>query len=124
MRDGVVSFGLFFWALWQGMEVAAASNLLLLVMVLFENVHVGNNRSETKSALAFSPLRSPYLLAGVLGALSIHILAMNLPLLQQVLKTEPVSLQTWAVLAGLASTIFFAMEIHKISWRRRHPPSD
>ena len=29
-----VSFGLFFWALWQGMEVAAASNLLLLVMVL------------------------------------------------------------------------------------------
>ncbi len=119
-----VSFGLFFWALWQGMEVAAASNLLLLVMVLFENVHVGNNRSETKSALAFSPLRSPYLLAGVLGALSIHILAMNLPLLQQVLKTEPVSLQTWAVLAGLASTIFFAMEIHKISWRRRHPPSD
>lgn len=116
-----VSFGLFFWALWQGMAVASASNLLLLVMVLFENVHVGNNRSETKSALAFSPLRSPYLLAGVLGALSIHILAMNLPLLQQILRTEPVSLKTWAVLAALASTIFFAMEIHKISWRRRYP---
>ncbi|HBJ38544.1 MAG TPA: ATPase [Planctomycetaceae bacterium] len=116
-----VSFGMFFWALWQGMQAAAASNLLLLLMVLFENVHVGNNRSETKSALAFSPLRSPYLLAGVLGALSIHILAMNLPLLQQILRTEPVSLQTWAVLAGLASTIFIAMEIHKISWRRRYP---
>lgn len=116
-----VSFGLFLWALWQGMEVAAASNLLLLLMVLFENVHVGNNRSETKSALALSPLRSPYLLAGVLAALSIHILAMNLPLLREVLRTEPVSLQTWAVLLGLALTIFIAMEIHKITWRKRYP---
>lgn len=116
-----VSFSVFLWALWQGMSVIAASNLLLLLMVLFENVHVGNNRSETKSALAFSPLRSPYLLAGVLGALSIHILAMNLPILQQVLRTEPVSLQTWAMLVGLALTIFVAMEIHKISWRIRYP---
>jgi len=117
----LVSFGLFLWALWQGMEVAAASNLLLLLMVLFENVHVGNNRSETKSALALSPLRSPYLLAGVVGALSIHILAMNLPVLQQILRTEPVSWQSWAMLLALALTIFVVMEIHKITWRLRYP---
>jgi len=117
-----VGFSLFLWALWQGFEVAAASNLLLLLMVLFENIHVGNNRSETKSALAFSPLRSPYLLAGVLGALSIHIMAMYVPVFQLVLGTEPVSLKTWGMLFTLALSVFVAMEIHKITWARRYPP--
>lgn len=119
-----VSFGLFIWAIREGWELAAASNLLLLLMVLFENIHVGNNRSETKSALAFSPLRSPYLLAGVLGALSIHILAMNLPLLQGVLRTEPVDLKTAAAMFGLALTVFVAMELHKMSWAKRYPSTN
>jgi P-type Ca2+ transporter type 2C len=119
-----VSFTLFIWAIREGWELAAASNVLLLLMVLFENIHVGNNRSETKSALAFSPLRSPYLLAGVLGALSIHILAMNLPFLQRVLRTEPVDFKTGAAMFGLALTVFVAMELHKLSWAKRYPPNN
>ncbi len=118
-----VSFTLFVWLLRQEWEPAAASNLLLLLMVLFENIHVGNNRSETKSALAFSPLRSPYLLAGVVGALAIHILAMYLPLLRRVLGTEPVGWQTWLGLLVLALSVFIAMEIHKWVWAKRYPPS-
>ncbi|RPH79194.1 MAG: ATPase, partial [Planctomycetaceae bacterium] len=98
------------------------SNLLLLLLVLFENIQVGNNRSETRSAFAFSPLRSPYLLAGVSAALSIHLLGMNLPVLREVLKTEPVSLATWAALLPLALTVLVAMEIHKWTWAKRYPP--
>jgi magnesium-transporting ATPase (P-type) len=115
-----VSFAAFLWMLNEGWQPLAASNVLLLLMVLFENIHVGYNRSETKSGLAFSPLRSPYLLAGVLTALGVHILAMNLPLLQRVLRTEPVSLQTGAILLALACTVFVAMEIHKWSWAKRY----
>jgi P-type Ca2+ transporter type 2C len=115
-----VSFAVFLWTIRAGWEPLAASNVLLLLMVLFENIHVGNNRSETKSALAFSPLRSPYLLAGVLAALAIHVLAMNLPILQRVLRTEPVSLQTWATLLLLALSVFVAMELHKWSWAKRY----
>jgi len=48
-------------ALRMGWDVADARNLLLLAMVLFENFHVGNCRSETRSAFALSPLRSPVL---------------------------------------------------------------
>jgi P-type Ca2+ transporter type 2C len=119
-----VSFAAFLWMLYHGWEPLAASNVLLLLMVLFENIHVGNNRSETKSGLAFSPLRSPYLLAGVLTALGIHILAMNLPMLQRVLRTEPVSLQGWAILLALACTVFVAIEIHKWSWAKRYGPQN
>jgi lysylphosphatidylglycerol synthetase-like protein (DUF2156 family) len=103
------------------MSPASVSNLVLLMLVLFENVQVGNNRSETKSAFAFSPLRSPYLLVGVIAALIVHVLGMNLPILRDVLKTEPVSLATWATLIPLALTVLLAMEIHNWSWAKRYP---
>jgi hypothetical protein len=37
------------------------------------------------------------------------------------LKTEPVSLATWATLIPLALTVLLAMEIHKWSWAKRYP---
>ncbi len=62
-------------ALRCGFSVVEARNLLLLAMVLFENFHVGNCRSETRSAFALSPLRSPTLFFGTVGAFLIHIAA-------------------------------------------------
>ena len=88
-------------------------------MVFFENVHISNCRSETKSALALSPLRSPILLSGALTALMIHLGTMFLPLGQKVLQVEPVSLTTMACLWMLALSVFVAMEIHKWMWSIR-----
>ena len=94
----------------------AARNALLLLLVLFENIHLGNCRSETQSAFILSPLRSPILLGGTIVALLVHVLAMYLPALQTVLRTEPVSLSMWVTLLGLSLTIFIAMELHKLIW--------
>ena len=110
----------FWWMISAGWSHESARNALLLLLVLFENVHIGNCRSETQSALTLSPLRSPFLLGGAICAFLVHVAAMHIPLLQSVLGTEPVSLSTWAVMAGLALTIFVAMEIHKWTWRLRH----
>ena len=66
---GVLGFGVFRWMCVQGWEVTEARNVLLLMMVLFENFHIGNCRSETKSAFKLSPFRSPVLLAGAALAL-------------------------------------------------------
>jgi magnesium-transporting ATPase (P-type) len=102
-------------------EVASARNALLLLMVLFENIHIGNCRSETQSALRFSPLRSPILLAGVIGAFVIHLAAMYTPIGQTMLETEPVALKNWGILFLLALPIFPVMELHKWTWSIRHP---
>jgi len=102
-------------------KTEAARNILLLLMVLFENIHIGNCRSETKSALSLSPFRSPFLLGGAIAAFLLHVAAMHLPVLQRVLRTEPVDGPTWLLLIALALTIFVALEIHKWSWARRHP---
>ncbi|MBW3599990.1 MAG: HAD-IC family P-type ATPase, partial [Planctomycetes bacterium] len=116
---GGVGFGAFHGMLNAGMPEDSARSALLLLMVLFENVHIANCRSETKSAFLLSPLRSPILLAGTLTAFLIHVAAMHLPIGRAVLQTEPAAPQMWAVLVGLALTVFAAMELHKLSWAKR-----
>ena len=102
-----------------GWPEAAARNALLLLMVLFENVHIGNCRSETKSALRLSPFRSPILLCGALVALLLHFGTLFVPLGQTVLQVEPVSLTTFFCLWAIALSILVAMEIHKWTWAMR-----
>jgi len=110
-------------ALRLGWEVSDARNLLLLTMVLFENFHIGNCRSETRSAFALSPLRSPVLFFGTLGAFLIHVTAMYVPFLQDMLNTRPVDLWHWGVAIGVSVLIVPAVELHKWCWGRRAIPS-
>jgi Ca2+-transporting ATPase len=113
---GLVSYFLFIWLLPPDPtehQVSSARNSLLLLLVLFQNIHIGNCRSETKSAFVLSPLRSPILLIGTIAALAIHVLAMHLPIAQRVLETEPVNLQRWVLLLILALMILPASELHK-----------
>jgi magnesium-transporting ATPase (P-type) len=98
-----------------GASVDEARNVLLLLLVLFMNLHVGNCRSERRSFLALSPLRSPLLLFGTIAAQLLHVAAMYTPPMQSLLRVQPVSLRTWATLLALASTILVAVELHKFA---------
>jgi len=116
---GGVAFGAFYWMIHNGWSESTARNSLLLLMVLFENVHIGNCRSETTSAFRHSPLRSPVLLVGAASAFLLHLGTLFFPPAQKVLHTEPVPLWTWLVLIGLALSVLVVMELHKVSWRLR-----
>ncbi len=102
-----------------GFAIEEARNVLLLAMVLFENFHVGNCRSETKSAFALSPLRSPALFFGTLGAFLIHVTAMYVPFLQDLLITQPVDWWLWGIAIAVSVTIVPAVDLHKWWWSRR-----
>ena len=111
-------------ALRMGWTVSDARNLLLLTMVLFENFHIGNCRSETRSAFALSPLRSPVLFFGTLGAFLIHVAAMYVPFLQNTLSTSPVNALSWSVAIGVSMLIVPAIELHKWWWASRVTPAE
>jgi magnesium-transporting ATPase (P-type) len=116
----LVGFGAFWWMIaGAGWSEGQSRNGLLLLMVLFQNLHVGNSRSETRSAFRLSPLKSPILMGGVVLAFSLHMLSLRLPIAQRVLGVEPVDPATFAGLIGLAFTVVIAMEIHKWHWRAR-----
>jgi magnesium-transporting ATPase (P-type) len=116
---GVVGFGVFRWCLAAGWTVEAARNALLILMVLFENVHLFNSRSETRSAFVMSPLRNPVLIAGMIAAFSLHLAMTYLPAGNLLLGTQPIDLDLWLLLLGLSVPILFVMELHKLSWRLR-----
>ena len=125
---GVASFLIFH--LWLGnasataadhdtAALASARNATLLLMVLFENAHLANCRSETRSALALPLRRSPLLLAGSLAALAVHLLAMHWPPARALLDVAPVNGREWLLLMAVAVTILPAIELHKWWCRQR-----
>lgn len=110
---GITSFIVFQYLLSQGHSLDSARNGTLLLMVLFENIHVFNSRSETQSVFTHNPLRNHFLLFGTLAAQLIHIGAMYTPWISDVLYIQPVSLDYWFDMLFFAVTVLIAMEAHK-----------
>jgi magnesium-transporting ATPase (P-type) len=113
-----LGLGWFVWALAAGMPVADARNSLLLLMVLMQNVDALNARSETVPVLRLRFGANPLLVAGILGAMLLHVFAMHAGWLQRTLDVGPVTLREWVMLPLLAATLFGVMEAQK-AWRRR-----
>jgi len=115
---GIVAFMLFQWLLERGFSLDEARNGTLMLMVLFENIHVFNSRSESLSIFRHNPLRNPLLLFGTIAAQLIHVTAMYTPWLSDVLQIKPISPQQWIELLGLALIVLVVMELHKVLVRR------
>jgi len=110
---GLVAFGAWFWLLRMGYDEFTARNLLLLLMVLFENVHVFNCRSEYTSAFRV-PLRNNRILTvGVVVAFGIHMLSMHLPFMQELLRVAPVTWSEFGLMLLLSLSVLVTMEIFK-----------
>ena len=65
-----------------------------------------------------SPGRNPLLFLGTVTAQLLHIAAMYTPGLRDVLQMQPVSLEEWAFLLGLALPLFLLAEGDKAVRRR------
>lgn len=89
-------------------------NLVLILMVFFQNLHLFNCRSEKKSFLKISLRKNLILLFGVLLAQGVHIFATYNSFMQKVLKVSPIDIKQWLVLLVLASSVLWGMEIFKL----------
>ncbi|TQV77118.1 HAD-IC family P-type ATPase [Aliikangiella marina] len=110
---GGVAFALFYLCLSQGIQETSARNMTLLLMVLFENVHALNSRSESQSIFSIPFLSNKLLLLGILIAQSLHIGAMYLDGLSGILEVEPVTLQQWFYLLLTATTLILVDTAYK-----------
>lgn len=110
---GVCAFAFFYTLLQFGYEVEAARNITLLLMVLFENVHTFNSRSENNSIFKIDHSKNMLLWISVLSAQAIHIICMYNPYMQSILSIEPVSLEMWSTLFLLSLTLVAVMEAEK-----------
>jgi len=94
-----------------------ARNICLLLMVCIENFHVLNCRSETLSTFKIPFSGSLMVLGSTLLAQGVHIAAMHIPFLADVLQIAPVDFMTWLYTLLAASGILWLMEGYK--WVRK-----
>ncbi|MEA3491405.1 MAG: HAD-IC family P-type ATPase [Campylobacterota bacterium] len=116
---GIVSFVLFYFLLQGGESIESARNITLLLMVLFENVHVFNSRTEINFLYKMRYKNSEALIIVVIFTQLLHIACMNIPFMQNVLSLQPVSLDIWLMLAALALGLVALMETDKWLMLRR-----
>ncbi len=110
---GIVSFVLFFFLLQGGESVESARNTILLLMVLFENVHVFNARTEINYLHKIGYRSSMFLILWVIFTQLLHIACMHIPFMQNILSMQPVTLDTWLELAIMAIGLVVVMEADK-----------
>ena len=110
---GLVSFALFYMFLESGASVESARNSILLLMVLFENVHVFNARTEINYLYNIGYRSSLFLIIWVIFTQLLHITCMHIPFMQNVLSIQPVTFDIWLELAIIAIGLVFVMETDK-----------
>ena len=110
---GVSAFVVWYFLIGVGVEETAARNLVLLLMVLLENAHVFNCRSESISAFRIPLSRNYFVIVAVIAAQGIHILSMYIPFMQDVLGVSPVTFEEWLFFLGIALVLIAVMEMYK-----------
>jgi magnesium-transporting ATPase (P-type) len=103
----------------MGMDIETIRYHLLTLLVLMQFYYVLSCRSETVSAFRVPLRNNPVLIFGMAVAFVIYVLATELPLLQELLRTESMPLQTWLLFGVSASVVIIAMEVYKWIQNRR-----
>jgi magnesium-transporting ATPase (P-type) len=120
----LLTFGLWYHLLTNlNYEEAEARNIILLLMVLLQNFHLLNCRSERASLFGISFSSNYFLWLSIIVAQGIHVISMHVPFMQRLLRIEPVTLPEWFKLLLTASLIWVVMEVFKILYARRRRQS-
>lgn len=119
---GVLSFAVYVYLLHGlGFGLIAAQGAMLWLLLWFENAHVLNCRSETRSLFGI-PLSSNWLLiGGVTVTQFLQVLAANLPVMGTILRLESLTLAQGLLLALPALLLTGIMEGYKAVRVNRGP---
>ena len=91
-----------------------ARNYTLLVMVLLQNVHAFNCRSEKNSAFKIPLKNNRFIVYAVGGALALHLTCMYIPFMQVVLETNPITFIDFIIAVFMTLPLLFIMESFKL----------
>jgi calcium-translocating P-type ATPase len=118
MYMALTAFIIFYFLLQNGYSEYSARNITLLLMVLFENVHVFNARTEMNYLYKMEYKSSALLILWVIFTQVAHIGCMHFPFTQNLLSLEPVSISMWFMLLTVAIGLVVVMEIEKFIRKR------
>lgn len=78
------------------------------------NVHISNCRFEFRSEFRIPVSANPYAVVAALAALGLHVMAMHLPGLAEVLHIGPTDWAMSALVVPIALALVAVMELYKL----------
>lgn len=114
-----ISIGLIVFALWYyllkyiNMDVKIARGYVMALMIIIQNIHAFNCRSEKKSAFTVPITSNLIFLFGVIGSMLLGIAVMEIDVLSTFLKTTSIPAANLLGLLCIGLTIFVIMECYK-----------
>lgn len=111
---GLIVFGLWYYLIeFKNADESVARNSILLLMVFMQNFHVFNCRSEKKSAFKIPIKNNKLIIIAVILAQGAHILSMQAPFMQDILRITPIHFNDWVLILCFAIPLIIIMELFK-----------
>ena len=114
--SALVNMTMFRWALLSGRSLEEAMTLVFTGLILIEFFKAYNFRSDRHSVLR-RPFGNKWLNFSIAGEVGLLAAVIYTPFLQRPLSTSSLSSGDWAVLVGVAATIFPVLEL--VKWLER-----
>ncbi|MBZ1348940.1 MAG: HAD-IC family P-type ATPase [Candidatus Liptonbacteria bacterium] len=90
----------------------------LTTLAVFQWFNAWNCRSEDQSIFRMNPLSNKFLIGATAIVVFLQVAALYTPFLQQVLRTQPITLLEWLMIILVAFSIVIIEEIRKLLYRR------
>ena len=111
---GVIVFGLWYYLIKHiGMNPTIARGYMMALMIIIQNIHAFNCRSEKKSVFSIKINSNYIFLWGVLGSIVLGLLVLEFEPLSIILKTHSIPFTHLLGLFAIASIILVVMECYK-----------
>ncbi|HEX8591471.1 MAG TPA: HAD-IC family P-type ATPase [Candidatus Paceibacterota bacterium] len=95
-------------------DMTKALTMSMTTLAVFQWFNAWNCRSEKESLLRMNPFGNIYLIGATLIVIALQVLALHLPVLQNLLHTTPLSQSEWLLCIAVASSILVAEELRKL----------
>ncbi|OGS56077.1 MAG: hypothetical protein A3K60_02850 [Euryarchaeota archaeon RBG_19FT_COMBO_56_21] len=113
------TFGVFYAYQDRGETDAISQTVALNTLVFFEIFYLFNSRSLIEPAHTVSLRANLWMPVGVLACFASQLLVTYWKPLNIVFHTDGIGLGDWFIALGLASSVFIAIELEKVVFRRR-----
>ena len=112
---GIIVFGLWYYLIKiRNTDLLLARTYIMILMIIIQNIHAINCRSETNSIFRINPFSNKVFFIGIMGSIILGIAVIENPILSKLLKTTSISLIEVFNLFIIATLILLIMEIYKL----------
>ena len=93
--------------------IVYARTMTLMTMAMFQWFNAWNCRSERHSVFSLGFFNNRWLIAATVFVFGLQFLILEVPFLQRIFKTVPLSLADWLIVLGVSSTVLILEELRK-----------